>query len=646
MFTHRQVRLILILMLVLSIGGMASGDTGDDNNTEAQAVTIAAKETVTGVVNPSDPFDFFTIDIPDDSEISGTLTFSSTQPSTVLRVYNGLTKERVVDDKPTTDTVKSYNWTLDTDTLEPGVYFFRVFFWSAAAYDHDYTLTLDLEITSTSEPPGGLHVFRPELRVDLSKGLKFEKEDRPTLGFNPVNIAVSPWPMLTGPVDNSRRSRASAPAGGMVELQSVDLFDKVLTWVEHVSPANPMSSGYDVTHTVMAYDRKPAFSRFLVGPRGMVYFRYLAAYPYAFFYGYDLDAGQQWNCQGIETGFLDSLGNVYFDFGGYVARVYSYDDTGEQRWMAAFDDYGHYMKVFSVGRSVYAGGMKYETWEGEELGRHITSLSLEGDEHWTAGPFDNGPSEMAEDASGNLYVRTFYDEMFKIKPGGDVEWKIDLPSKEHSYHHEKYAFGPIPGNDGRVWLAAMLWSAEDAEPEYVGGVTPGEKIKVVPLLNGPVYEVINSNGTTFKYAKLGGDDKTPVAACYGSNGMLCLGFVDGTISGYENWNNMKWTWQISGMEKILQVVMDKDNYIYVLFTGWGIQAFGKAAYIAVIDSSNGNQVGFIKVGVPDEYCGADSWIAPGGDSTLIYLNTYGYLKVYGPILTIPITPERRLIGIK
>ena len=113
---------ILCLVLLLLPGGLAYAqcDASDANNDADHAQLIGLTEIVDGVVCPDDPFDFYSFEIPEGAVNSGTISLSSPQVSTVLRLENPDTGERIINDWSTNDTRDSFIFEIDPDELEPG----------------------------------------------------------------------------------------------------------------------------------------------------------------------------------------------------------------------------------------------------------------------------------------------------------------------------------------------------------------------------------------------------------------------------------------------------------------------------------------------------------------------------------------------
>lgn len=133
-------------------GGTASGQciSGDGNDTEADATPMGYHQSVTGWVCPDDPFDYYVLEIPEGAEVSGKISFSSPQASTVLRIEHADTGARLINDAFTTDNKHDFEVAVAKGKLAAGTYYARIFFWSSSAYEHEYTFTLNLNITGSN----------------------------------------------------------------------------------------------------------------------------------------------------------------------------------------------------------------------------------------------------------------------------------------------------------------------------------------------------------------------------------------------------------------------------------------------------------------------------------------------------------------
>ena len=135
-------------------GGMASGQCEyDTSNNEATAILLCFNDSISDYVCPDDLWDFYAFDVVDGSHISGMITFATEQSGTTIRIMdpNG---ELLVPRMGTSDGQRTLWIPIDEGALIEGTYYIRVGFWSAAAYDHQYTLSMDLSIPSECAPDG------------------------------------------------------------------------------------------------------------------------------------------------------------------------------------------------------------------------------------------------------------------------------------------------------------------------------------------------------------------------------------------------------------------------------------------------------------------------------------------------------------
>jgi len=147
------------------LGGMASGQCESDAcNNEATAILLSFNDSISDYVCPDDLWDFYAFNVAGGSDISGMITFTAEQSGTTIRIMdpNG---ELLFPRTGTSDGQRTLWIPIDEGALIEGTYYIRVGFWSAAAYDHQYTLSMDLSIPSECAPDGN---DEPENASDLS----------------------------------------------------------------------------------------------------------------------------------------------------------------------------------------------------------------------------------------------------------------------------------------------------------------------------------------------------------------------------------------------------------------------------------------------------------------------------------------------
>ncbi len=137
---------ICTLVFLLAVTALAADDTA------STATPVNPTETVNNTVSPSDVFDFFTFDVTASSPLTGTITMDSPQVGTTIKITDGAGK--VLFDKSTSNNTKIQVYTLPAEGLSAGKYYIRMGFYSSYAFDHDYTLTLNLApVASSSDWP-------------------------------------------------------------------------------------------------------------------------------------------------------------------------------------------------------------------------------------------------------------------------------------------------------------------------------------------------------------------------------------------------------------------------------------------------------------------------------------------------------------
>ncbi len=139
--------LLAALVLILA-PAIASGQcVADSNNDASTAKAVGLTETVDDYVCPADPWDYYSLDVPSGSSITGKITFSTDQTGTTIQVSgpSGV----LFPTKGSTDTQKQINVPIQT-ALPAGKYYLRVGFYSSYAVDHHYTIVINLVDASSS----------------------------------------------------------------------------------------------------------------------------------------------------------------------------------------------------------------------------------------------------------------------------------------------------------------------------------------------------------------------------------------------------------------------------------------------------------------------------------------------------------------
>jgi len=210
----------ICILFVLSISAIAADDTA------ATATSLPLNGSATGVVSPTDKFDYYYFEIPELSVASGTITMESQQVGTTMKIKDSA--DQVCFDTGTTNSTKTLIYTLPAEGIKNGRYNIRIGFYSNYAYDHDYKLTLDIQLgVPQSEPridvsklptPGELSFemsVAATLDVDHHLDLwHFTINDRETEGKGIVSLSCSPGELVLYLFDSTKTQLYSEVTSG------------------------------------------------------------------------------------------------------------------------------------------------------------------------------------------------------------------------------------------------------------------------------------------------------------------------------------------------------------------------------------------------------------------------------------------------
>ena len=434
-----------------------------------------------------------------------------------------------------------------------------------------------------------------------------EEESKTVIEFRGTDLELtfepSPWPVWRGDAARTGRSKLKGPGASLLETASVDLFDREFI-------IKVVVKGQFGSHTVKKYlvvaDRSASFAELRVGPGNNLIFEYGGNYPAnnPRMYSYDMSSGEKWGKYyfTIHNIALDSRGRIYDTLAYASHKLRCWDRDGDEVWVVD-DPSIHKPSVITIGERLYVGF-------SAEAKYFVGAFDLDGNELWRSAPHKKRVERLAEDSDGGVYLTGFNTAFQKLNPDGTSAWEIQPPTPGSVPNPGCEERGPICGSDGHVWVTV---------PYYPGNMRP-------PRLP---WSVFNSDGTTYKEGKHG-KDKIPMRACYSSDDRFYIAYKTPSLACFEDWDEEVWSIQLSENGEVLDMVMDADNMIYLIYTAWGIQSLGEACYLAVIDPSDGEILKDILIDVPEEWCNAHSDLAIGADGKLFYLNSAGYLKEFSP----------------
>ncbi len=409
-----RTRLLISLFIItlLSIGGVAKGDCVDDGNNDAgSARTVGFTETVSDVVCPDDPFDYFTFEIAGAMKANGWISLASEQTGTTLRITKG---SDTLYERGTTVSETTVNYTTPAEGIGEGRYFLRVGYYSDYPYDHEYTLTLYLTLSG-----GSTVVVEPG--VGTSGAFTHVVEGPATTTVFPgalVEIHNVPWPSMRGGASHNARSTYYGPPGAMTVFAEHDVY-------------NDMAGEFDHYVGILAGNDDRLYC---VGGHKII--------------AYDASGGKQWeHYRGLtwNTAFLDGNGNVYIITYDQTELV-CLDPDGTELWSYACPEGQHYNDLVAVGARVYPIRQNGTSW-------YCDVIDTDGSLVYTTGPMAGGFDGAVEDRGAAVYFQTQYG-LYQYDWSGTQRWYAVFPDSADWIDFGVMALMPLVGRDHKVWVQA------------------------------------------------------------------------------------------------------------------------------------------------------------------------------------------------
>jgi len=566
MLKKSGLSLAVCLLLIFILSGWASGQcVPDGNDSAATAKPIGFTDTVADWVCPDDKFDYYSMVIPGGADASGTITFESPQVGTVIRFAGSAGP---IAENATSNTTHQYDIPIAAGSLTPGTYYLRVTFYSAYAYDHQYTLTLDITVKQGPK----IVALRPSM---ISK--------QPSL----IAMLRPPWPSRRCNAANRARSGLNGPAGSALPRVQYNIKDglNISLW--------PSVTCSDL----------------LVGPSNRAY---LVNQDLSLLVAYDLSTGYLWKHPiSVYTNpfMLDESGNIYFLTGagfnvGEKASVNCLNSKGELQWSVPMPgDNNAISRLRSVGARIYVSTKR----SGE--GYYAFAFERDGRLAWSAGPLNDELINLAEDPEGYLYFET-WQGLYQYDLDGNYKWYYEFPKPEGTgfFTGAGLSRGPVIGHDGRVWVN------NTQKPQFLVINRDGSNYKQIDYAPGSLALPYMAT-----FVCIGGDSRLYMAD--NLNVVIC----------YSDWSDEVWRISIPcAGGKILDMIMDTENRIYILyFIKKGENNFD--FHWASIDTNNGSIIYDASIPLPQGYNKYElSNLVIGGGRNLIYLCPSGILTVLDP----------------
>ena len=579
----RKLNLVLLVPLIVVLPILGTSALGqcvpDANNTAADAKPINLTQTISDWVCPDDQFDFYSLVISPGQDVSGDITFTSPQTGTVLRL---LGTAGVIFEQGTTDAKHTLNVPIASGSLPADTYYARITYYSAYAFDHEYTFTLNLAVAGPGQmqPPSGM-LAGPKLPG----------------GLNPGKIALqptSPWPSRRYDAANRGCSPYNGPNRRAFKSKDFDI-------LKDLSLTNAGTLG---------------FNGLITGPNNRIYFTYGDGNALV---AYDLSTGY---LHQNPVGFsgkpfsLDYFGNVYV-IDPNKTQLECLGADGSKLWGANMEGGGTEGVPRGVGQYVYASTLVSILYPGiGELGQanYVDVWDESGGWGFVMGTFDNKIIGVAEDPDGFSYAQTT-DKFAKYDWQGHQLWRIDLAFTGDDEDAAKCQ-GPIIGYDGRVLVVTDPYI-----PEY----------RIVNP-DGSIYKsVVNPGGHAAGGLIISGGfmPRIPAVFCMDNNGRLYVA-IGNRITCYTGWTEKVWDVPFSMSCAVQDMLIGGNGVIYVLYTAaFGVNGQIHTVHWVSLNLSDGNVIADVDIGIPDAARQKlPGQLALGENGKLVYLNAGRYLAVF------------------
>lgn len=674
---------LFTLIFILSIGSFASGQCiSDGNDTEADATPIGYIETVSDWVCTTDVFDYYTLDIPQGASVSGDITFSSPQRSTVLRVWHADSGTRIVNDIFTNDTTHDFTVPISLNNAPGGTYYARVFYWSEAAFDHEYTLTLNLtiggvsqcepdvnETTSTAgEAAWGSSVSDWICADDTIDMWHFTITDPDTEGFGTISLDADPgevtynfydsngvlletYPTTNGEYEHNLGWQGTPTPAGEYYIGVTHLAGES---GEHSYTLGLAAFRQLYFHDVLEYGRLDAISFSMQiapwpslwgTPRNSNNSTFSGAGSEAvecstFNLRNDLGIADDTSYHGFREIVLGPDNRAYFkDQGTHI--LYAWDLMDGYQWefpLAQTMDQSFCLD--SIG-NIYCLGLD---------GVRLYKLAPSGEVIWSKHiKLSNGSQTILWPVGDVVCVTDAdYEKVFMFlfsKQGHEIICREKIITADaHKFD------GVGMGKDGSIYFytrhelikynkdGTREWSRSYAFPSRwqfrKGKPLIGEDGRIFVYLSNNYTQyvyVYNPDGTLYKSGQHSDNADYPEATCAGADGRLYVSTNSGQLICYEDWDQEVWRIDNPGEGRIMRIAMD-GNFVYLLYY---VTEGDSKDYHWVTVGKNDGQILYDHFIVQPGFSGCDDrygHIAIGENGYLVYMNQCGHINVYKPVL--------------
>jgi len=687
---------ILCLFLVFQAAATASVEcVADGNDTAATATPIGYTDTVTDVVCPDiDPFDYYTFTIPAGADVSGDITFDSAQTGTTIKASG---PGGDIFNTATSDASHTLHLTLPAVSIPAGVYYIRIGFYSTYPTNHEYTLTLNLTVTTSSEcvpddNEDAAHAVALSFGSTVSDWVCTDDHldvwhftvASVTQGTGKITLTADPGELILYVFDSaSTELYRGTTSSGTLEYTLGAAASPLANGDYYIGVLLPLARDDENSYTVGLTEGTPVVMMELHHPSLTPIVTTLPKSTWPLRRGNPQKNGRS-NFNGPSGSFskiknfniLHDLGlvtmgagigdsfeelvaginnKVYF-LDPYTATLYAYNALSGKLW-----DY----PVGGVPPFLDEFGRIYTT---QRDGEQVVSLDADGNVLWSRRISGEGSLNIQmvgkrvhvslnTGTSGLLYVYEKTGDLAwtsapfpkpiyaaaEDKPGNvyiiTAEKIYKYDTSGHNLWSQQYTTAPAGIPIPVIGLPGTMPGLPGIPPAIsqpiLGPVIGGDNRVWINSYNSLKYFIYYSDGSTYENGIFPNANTTPVAVCTSADDHLFTATKDGNVVFYDNWTHETWRTPVAVGGNIHDLIMGADGKLYVAYSQAAAPGSPTCEYsIAQLNPDNGSIAFTVVAGeIPSDSVQGVINLAIGESGQLICLNHTGGLSVFALTFT-------------
>ena len=681
----------LCLLLILQAAAAAAADcVADGNDTAATASPIGFTDTVTDVVCPDiDLYDYYTFTISEGADVSGDIAFDSAQTGTTIKVTG---PSGDIFNTATTDASHTLHLTLPAEGIPAGVYYIRIGFYSTYSTNHEYTLTLNLTVTTPSEcvpddNEDAAHAGALNFGSTVSDWVCADDHldvwhftvASDLQGAGKINLTANPGELVLYVYDSaSTELYRGTTSGGTLEYALGTAASPLAAGDYYIGVFLPAARDDENSYTLQLTQGTPAVAMELHRPSLTPLAMMLPKATWPLRRGNPQNNGR-YNFNGPQgslskvrsfnilhdlglvapvsggrdtfEGLVEGINNKVYFLDPYTATMYAYSTLTGKLWdypvggvPPFLDEFG---RLYTLDRdteqviSLDADGNVQ--WSKRISGEGSLNIQMAGRRVYASSNTGSSGLMYAYDKTGNLawtsapFPKPIYAAA-EDKSGNlyiitsEKVYKYDTSG--HSLWSQQYTTAPagipLPG----IGLPGVLPGVPGLPPPVsqpiLGPVIGGDNRVWVNSYNSLTYNIYNSNGSVYETGIFPNAGTIPVAVCTSADDHLFTATSDGNVIFYDNWTHETWRTPVAAGGAIHDMIMGTDGKLYVAYSQAAVPGAGSCeCSIAQLNPDNGAIVCTVAAGsIPAAAEQGAIDLAIGEAGQLVCLNQIGELSVF------------------